>query len=126
MKKINSANLWEFVNNLVTNQKVKFKVFYDDNYITEILWNGYYFEWEEGTFTSEGFFNPLYEFIVIEDDDKLERMKHFDLFDFFTGYDYGGTNKSLLKDLEMNFQNINNELAYLIDHINKLEEEMRK
>lgn len=73
MKKINSENLWKFVNDLATNQKVKFKVFYDDNYVTEILWNGDYFEWEEDTFTSEGFFNPLYDFIVIEEDnDKSE------------------------------------------------------
>ena len=61
---------------------------------------------------------------IIEDNDKLEKIEHFDLFDFFTGYDYGRTNKSLLKDLEMNFQHINNELAYLIDHINKIEEKL--
>ena len=61
---------------------------------------------------------------IIEDNNKLEKMEHFDLFDFFTGYDYGGTNESLLKDLEMNFQHINNELAYLVDHINKIEENL--
>ena len=36
--KINSEKLFEFVNNLGTDEKVMFKVFEDENYVTEIYW----------------------------------------------------------------------------------------
>lgn len=65
--KINSKNLYEYINELATNEKVNFKVYYDDTYMTDILWNGNSFQWEPGLFTSEAFFNPLYDFEVIED-----------------------------------------------------------
>lgn len=68
MKKINSKNLWEYINGLSRNEKVKFNVYYDDNYVTKIVWNGENFEWESGTFTSEAFFKPLYDFEVIEEE----------------------------------------------------------
>ena len=121
MNKINSENLWEFVNNLVTNEKVKFKVFCDDMYVTEIFWNGEYFEWEEGTFTSEGFFNPLYDFVeIIEDNDKLEKIK------------WGGKESRaghLRTDEEIEIlarrtEKLKKKIAELIDHINKLEEKI--
>lgn len=138
MKKINSENLWEFVNNLATNQKVKFKVFYDDDYITEIFWNGNYFEWEESTFTSEAFFNALYDFVVIEDDDKLENKKMFKLNKFVPSQEYIMTDKNV--DLDNKIEMIRkrfysnelymldmvNKINEIIDHINKIEEEMRK
>lgn len=73
-KKINSKNLWDFINELARNEKVKFKVYCDDSYVTNILWNGENFEWESGTFTSEAFFNPLYDFEVIEEDKKIEKL----------------------------------------------------
>lgn len=118
MKKINSENLWEFVNNLATNQKVKFKVFYDDDYITEIFWNGNYFEWEEGAFTSEAFFNSFYDFVVIEDDDKLEKIdklnnvgSSINLTEF---EDKQHLNNHILKD----------KINKMIDHINKIEERL--
>lgn len=124
MKKINSENLWEFVNNLATNQKVKFKVFYDDDYITEIFWNGNYFEWEEGTFTSEAFFNSFYDFVVIEDDDKLEKInvKTGDNCKRFIEYDdETGHHKYTIRLLDEYFsKNINK----IIDHINKIEEKL--
>lgn len=69
--KINSENLWKYINELVTNEKVKFNVYYDDQYVTQIYWNGESFEWEQGTFTSEAFFNPLYDFIPIEEEKKI-------------------------------------------------------
>lgn len=66
--KINSETLFEFINNLGTNEKVKFKVYYDDNYVTEIYWDGENFNWEPGTFNSGAFFNPLYDFEEILED----------------------------------------------------------
>lgn len=122
MKKINSENLWEFVNNLATNQKVKFKVFYDDDYITEIFWNGNYFEWEESTFTSEAFFNSFYDFVVIEDDDKLEKIEKEELF----ALDESMTKSSLVAWQKANNGIFKKQIDFLIDHINKIEEEMRK
>lgn len=68
--KINSEKLFEYINNLGTNEKVKFKVYYDDNYLTEIIWDGENFSWEPGTFTSGAFFNPLYDFEEIEEKHK--------------------------------------------------------
>lgn len=32
--KINSEKLWSFINELAKNEKVKFKVYYDGNYLT--------------------------------------------------------------------------------------------
>ena len=72
--KVNSEHLYEYINDLATDEKVKFKVYYDDYYVTEIYWNGESFEWDTGTFTSEAFFNPLYDFEVIEEDKKIERI----------------------------------------------------
>ena len=83
--KINSKNLWDYVNKLVTDEKVKFNVYYDDNYVTQIYWNGNNFEWEPGIFTSEAFFNPLFDFEVIEEEkkipEKLEILTFSDLID---------------------------------------------
>lgn len=69
--KINSKDLWNYINDLSTNEKVKFNVYYDDNYVTQIYWNGDNFEWEPGRFTSEAFFNPLYDFVVVEEEKKI-------------------------------------------------------
>lgn len=69
--KVNSEHLYEYINDLATDEKVKFKVYYDDDYVTEIYWNGESFEWDTGTFTSEAFFNPLYDFEVIEEDKEI-------------------------------------------------------
>lgn len=74
--KINSKNLWEYINEeLGTYDKVKFNVYYDDNYVTQIYWNGENFEWEPGRFTSEAFFNPLYDFVVIEGEKIPEKLE---------------------------------------------------
>ena len=69
--KINSEHLYKYINELATNEKVKFNVYYDDQYVTQIYWNGESFEWETGTFTSEAFFNPFYDFIPIEEEKKI-------------------------------------------------------
>lgn len=68
--KINSEKLYDFINNLGTNEKVRFKVFYDDNYVTEIYWDGENFRWEPGTFTTGALFNPLYDFVEVEEEKK--------------------------------------------------------
>ena len=73
--KVNSENLYKYINDLATDEKVKFKVYYDDSYVTQIYWNGESFEWDTGTFTSEAFFNPLYDFEVIEEDKKIRKIK---------------------------------------------------
>jgi len=69
--KINSEHLYKYINELATNEKLKFNVYYDDQYITQIYWNGKKFEWEPGKFSSEAFFNPLYDFVVIEEEKKI-------------------------------------------------------
>lgn len=71
--KINSEKLYEFINDLGTNEKVRFKVYNDDVYETEILWNGKRFEWEHGTFSTEAFFNPLYDFEEIEEEKEIKK-----------------------------------------------------
>lgn len=73
--KINSEKLWDYIFNLATDEKVRFEVYCDDFYSTEILWNGEEFEWESGTFTSKAFFNPMYDFIPIEEEKEKEIEK---------------------------------------------------
>lgn len=52
----------------------------------------------------------------IEEDKKIEKI---DMFDYFTGYDFDGTSKDLLKHLERNFEKTNEKLNEIIDYINK-------
>ena len=49
-----------------------------------------------------------------------KEIEHYDMFDFFTGYKFGGTDKTLLEHLEKNFSNINQELDYLIKAVNDM------
>jgi hypothetical protein len=57
------------------------------------------------------------EIEIIEEDKEIE---HYDMFDYFTGYKFGGTDKDLLDHLQRNFVNINQELDYLIKAVNEL------
>lgn len=98
--KINSENLYEYINNLATDEKVKFKVFYDDNYVTQIYWNGENFEWETGTFTSEAFFNPMYDFIPIEEENNIENNFTY-IYD--TGNEYANRN---FENIQITLKNI--------------------
>ena len=82
--KINSEHLYKYINELATNEKVKFNVYYDDQYVTQIYWNGESFEWEAGIFTSEAFFNPLYDFIPIEEEKKIPEKLDLILDEHFT------------------------------------------
>lgn len=80
--KINSEHLYKYINELATDKKVNFNVYYDDQYVTQIYWNGDNFEWDTGTFTSEAFFNPLYDFIPIEEDKKIEKKNRLEILDW--------------------------------------------
>lgn len=87
--KINSEHLYKYINELATNEKIKFNVYYDDQYVTQIYWNGESFEWETGTFTSEAFFNPLYDFIPIEEQKKIPEKLYLSDYEDTTGkFDY--------------------------------------
>lgn len=57
------------------------------------------------------------EVITLKEDKEIE---HYDMFDNFTGFGFGGTDKELLSDLENNFVHINEELDYLIKALNEL------
>ncbi len=60
---------------------------------------------------------------VLNDEIKIVgKMEHYDMFDYFTGYKFSGTDKDLLNHLEINFTHINEELEYLINEINKIKE----
>lgn len=71
--KVNSKWLYDIVNKL--KGKAKAKVYCDDVFTgTTIYWNGEMFEWEPGTFNSEAFFNPRYDFEIIEESNKIEKI----------------------------------------------------
>ena len=55
---------------------------------------------------------------IIEENKKIEKI---DMFDYFTGYDFGGTNDDLLMHLERNFSIINDTLNKVIDKLNEVE-----
>ena len=110
--KINSGDLYKFINELGINEKVRFKVYYDDNYVTEVYWNGENFEWDSGAFTSEAFFNALYDFEVIEEEKDIEKL------------DKVIVNNETMCDLEIYLRQDENVLIHkineLIDAVNKL------
>jgi hypothetical protein len=67
------------------------------------------------------FFNKVYfsdlnaEVEILEEEKKIPEK--LDMFDYFTGYDFSGTDKDLLKHLEINFETINksiNEIIYYL------------
>ena len=120
--RVNSEHLYNYINDLATDEKVKFKVYYDDNYVTEIYWNGECFEWDTGTFTSEVFFNPLYDFEVIEEDKKIEKLETYDIagniFLEDCCFKYIPIDKEKLTANEQVFVNKINEI---IDKINEVE-----
>lgn len=114
--KINSKDLFDYVNKLEAFKEVKFKVLYDDNYVTEILWNGSEFEWESGTFTSGAFFNELYDFIVYDE-------KDFEKFDSYVA-NVGAVNS--FKDIEDYVHLLFDQQAQLIRNQNKIMEKLNK
>lgn len=53
-------------------------------------------------------------------EEKPKKIEHYDMFDYFTGYSFSGTDRDLLNHLQRNFENINHELDYLIRQVNYL------
>lgn len=102
--KVNSEKLWDYIFNLATDEKVRFKVYCDDIYFAEILWNGEEFEWESGTFTSRAFFNPMYDFVPIEEEKEIEKIDNEHDYYCYTRYD--------------SFENDIDKVLYLINGIN--------
>lgn len=110
---ISSENLYEYINNLEPDEKVKFKVYYIGDYVTQIYWNGKSFEWDTGTFTSEAFFNPAYVFEVIGEDGEDKGIEN----NF--QYVYGCDNDMV----DANFENIRTTLENIINVINEMRED---
>lgn len=111
--KINSEKLYQYINELATNEKVKFKVHYDDTYVTDIVWNGESFEWGSGKFTSEAFFNPLYDFEVIEEEKEIEEI------DETLEYLSHNFQESVLLDIRV----IQGKINELVREVNKLRDD---
>lgn len=83
--KVNSRWLYDSVNKL--KGKAKVEVYCDDVFTgTTIYWNGDMFEWEPGTFNSEAFFNPKYDFEIIEEK-KIEKLKYSDYNEVFSKHE---------------------------------------
>lgn len=95
--KVNSKYLYDVITKL--KGKAKVNVYCDDVFTgTTIYWNGEMFIWEPGTFNSEAFFNPKYDFEIIE--------------------------KKRIEKLNVN--NFHNKQLYLAEKINELIEEVIK
>lgn len=76
--KINSKDLYGYIDSLKTGEVVKFNVWRDDIFTgVQVIWDGVNFNWESGKFSSGEFFSPLYDFEIV--DDKPEQI---DLFEF--------------------------------------------
>jgi hypothetical protein len=116
--KINSKDLFNYISNLKLNEKVKFKVWYDDCYITEIFWDGENFNWESRDFTSGAFFDSLFDFEIIEEDKKIEKLKIKD--GKITGNWENGN--YYCYTLSSPQAVIVNKLNELVDEVNKLKE----
>ncbi len=57
---------------------------------------------------------------IIEDKEVKEEKKipeKIDMFDYFTGYDFSGTDEDLLKHLETNFETINKTINEIIGYL---------
>lgn len=113
--KIRNDELYDFVNDLGTLERPEFEVYFDDVYSGNIKWNGNYFEWESGKFTSEIFFNPLYEFVEIKKPKKIEKIEFNNLNDFVdeSGYVITTTDTDIYVAKKIN---------EIIDKINELGE----
>ena len=125
--KIKSEKLWNYIFNLAPNEKVKFRVYYDDNYLTNIFWDGENFNWESGMFTSGAFFNPLYDFEIIEEDKKIEKIDKRVLSQNLMIADSNAPIdekwklvQKLIYDNSIEIEKVKNKLNELIDVVNEL------
>ena len=112
--KINSKDLFNYINNLKPTDKIKFKVYYDDCYVTDILWDGENFNWESGRFTSGAFFNSLYDFEIIEEEKEIEKLGKNFTFE-------NDTSELAKNDWQVSI--ISQKINELVDEINKLKKE---
>ena len=120
--KINSKDLFNYINNLKPTDKIKFKVYYDDCYVTDILWDGENFNWESGRFTSGAFFNSLYDFEIIEEEKEIEKIRmNGDC--FFSESINAWINK---EKSSAYCEFLSNKINELVDEINKLKKEIEK
>ena len=84
--KINSSDLYDYVNGLKEGENRKFRLWYDDILTDDaVIWNGDRFEWESGRVDSEVFFNPLYDFEIVENKEKdtkaaIKKIYYSDLY----------------------------------------------
>lgn len=117
--RVNSRWLYDIVNTL--KGKAKVKVYCDKVFTgTTIFWNGEMFEWEPGTFNSEAFFNPKYDFEILEDKTikKLD-IKQDELTENAYIINEHGTKCYMTKHSKIIALKVND----LIEKINKLKEE---
>ena len=128
MKTINSRDLFDYINGYVDNKEVKFKVFHNGNYVTDIFWDGENFNWVSGTFSSGAFFDPLYNFYLIEEDKEIEKLENKIEFYSYSKYEElkNDVDKVLyilkaINLVENKISNLNNKINELIDKVNKLE-----
>ena len=91
-----------------------------------IYHNNLYYDFEDGDYFNQKTRNWLFndsdietilndEVEIIEEDKKIEPIN---MFDYFTGYDFGVSNE-LLRHLERNFETINEKVNEIIDFVNK-------
>lgn len=72
--KVNSAGLYDLINQKNIKPNTKINVYLDDIYKTQIIFDGECFNWTSGTFDSSYFFNPLVDFEIMEKDEKIEKL----------------------------------------------------
>lgn len=72
--KVNSAGLYDLINQKNIKPNTKINVYLDDIYKTQIIYDGKCFNWTSGTFDSSYFFNPLVDFEIMEKDEKIEKL----------------------------------------------------
>ena len=72
--KIKSEKLYYLINNGTIKENTKINVYRDDVYITQIIFDGYDFNWENGKLTSGVFFDPLCDFEIIEEPKEIEEL----------------------------------------------------
>ena len=77
--KIKSKELYCLINNGILKENTKINVYRDNVYITQIIFNGYDFNWKNGELTSGIFFDPLCYFEITEEPKEIEKLGYFNL-----------------------------------------------
>lgn len=106
--KVNSAGLYDLINQKNIKPNTKINVYLDDIYKTQIIYDGECFNWTSGTFDSSYFFNPLVDFEIMEKDEKIKKLS---LTNDFLGLTFSKTDEIFMIKI--------NEL---IDKVNKIME----